>query len=208
LVAGKRKRGIEPGLPWMKMYKELLSYRDQHDGSTSVPRYKENERLGGWVYKQRFQYSRGELLNERIALLESIGFQWQLVDKIQWMKMYQRLEAYRMKYKDTLVPFHYKADPQLENWVIRQRYHCKEKDRIDLLNNIGFEWKAVTKRKNWGIMYQRLLTYKKENGTTRVPSKYKADPQLRKWVEKQRQCCNCKEQIDLLNDIGFVWKPG
>jgi len=130
-----------PQAPWMEMYNRLLSYRDQHDGSTNVPQTSiEYHRLGGWVHKQRYNYQQGVIPNERITFLESIGFQWQL--KKKWMVMYQRLEAYKMKYKNTCVPHGYmhKVDPQLDMWVRNQRHYCKVKERIDLLNDIGFAW--------------------------------------------------------------------
>jgi len=62
--------------------------------------------------------------------------------------------------------------------------------------------KATT---NWRVVYQRLLTYKKKYGTTRVPKRFKADPQLGIWVQTQRHSCKKKDRIDLLNDIGFIW---
>ena len=57
--------------------------------------------------------------------------------------MYQRLLTYKKKHGTTCVPKNYKADPQLGNWVNKQRTCCKDNDRIDLLNNIGFIWNAT-----------------------------------------------------------------
>jgi hypothetical protein len=78
--------------------------------------------------------------NKRRTAVESIDFQREVVEPYSWMKMYQRLEAYKTKYKNTRVPRSYKADPQLAEWVLRERYSCKKKNRVDLLNEIGFEW--------------------------------------------------------------------
>jgi hypothetical protein len=63
-----------PPVPWMEMYKRLLSYRDQHDDSTDVPE-EACGRLGRWVQTQRHTYGWGKLSNKKITLLESIGFQ-------------------------------------------------------------------------------------------------------------------------------------
>jgi len=195
-------------VPWMTMYNRLLSYRDRNDGSTNVPyAFVEYGRLRSWVQAQKSAHRQGKLLNERVILLESIGFQWQqLEDKNSWMNLYQRLIAYKMKHEDTRVPRRYNADPQLGLWVQTQRQCCKEKNRTDLLNDIGFEWKIVPVN-DWGAMYDRLLTYKKEHGTTCVPkSKHnKEDSQLATWVSTQRQYCKEKDRVDLLNEIGFVW---
>jgi len=191
---------------WMEMYDQLISYRDQHDGSTSVPYQSiEYHRLARWVINLRSQYQQGKVSDERIALLESVGFQWQLVDKNQWIQMYQRLLTYKKKHGTTRIPQSVEADPQLLKWVVSQRQSCKNKDRINLLNDIDFEW-TLGERHDWGVMYHSLLSYKKKHGTICIPEIFKADPQLGQWVYTQRRQCKDKDRIDLLNDIGFVWK--
>ena len=194
---------------WMEMYKRLEKYKQGHN-STCVPiSYKADPQLGRWVQWQR-QHCK---MKERIALLESIGFQWRLKEKRPWMEMYKRLEEYKQEYNSTCVPHKYKADPQLGIWVVNQRQKCKKKERVDLLNKIGFVWKGKIHRfspddRLWMEMYKRLEDYKQEHNSTCVPSRYKADPQLAKWVVNQRHRCKNKERVDLLNKIGFVWKVG
>jgi len=138
-------------------------------------------------------YSEGKLSEERMSLLESIGFKWQLRD--DWVEMYQRLVSFKKKHGTTCVPYAWKEDPKLANWVPTQRSTRKEEDRIDLLNYIGFDWNPL--QAAWMEMYGRLLSFKKKHGTTCVPWAWKEDPKL----------ANCKEKdrIDLLNDIDFVW---
>jgi len=71
---------VQISIPWTTMYNRLLSYRDRHDGSTNVSSI-EYSRLRSWVRTQRQTHRQGKLVNERVILLESIGFQWQLEDK-------------------------------------------------------------------------------------------------------------------------------
>ena len=59
------------------------------------------------------------------------------------MEMYERLERYKQEYNSTRVPQRYEADPQLAVWVQHQRQRCKKKERVDLLNKIGFAWKGT-----------------------------------------------------------------
>jgi len=54
--------------------------------------------------------------------------------------MYQRLLAYRKRYQNTRVPRSFE-DSKLAGWVHTQRKLCSEKKRVELLNDIGFEWK-------------------------------------------------------------------
>ena len=54
-------------------------------------------------------------------------------------------------------------------------------------------------------MYNRLVTYTVQYGTTMVPTEHKEDPALGYWVRNQRNNCKAKDRIQLLKDIDFVW---
>jgi len=150
-------------------------------------------------------YKRKRISNYRVQRLESLGFEW-TPKQSDWMNMYNRLLSYKRQHNgSTAVPRHWKEDPQLGFWVKVQRYKCKEEHRINLLNNIGFNWQGVN-HSRWMEMYDRLVVYKKKYGNTHVPYRWEKDRQLGVWVTEQR--CRCKEEhrIHLLNDIGFLWK--
>jgi len=184
---------------WETMYQRLLAYQKIHR-TTCVPvSYKPDPQLGRWVFTQRQACK----MKDRIDRLNAIGFVWRLVNRRDWGEMYRRLVVYQKKHNSTRVPKKYEADPQLANWVDKNRTMCREKDRIDLLNKIGFEWR-LTERIDWMVMYRRLVAYKQKHGTTCVPTIYKADLQLGRWVRTQYGFCR-KDRVDLLNDIGFVW---
>lgn len=126
------------GLAWMKIYNHLLSYKKQHNGSTSVPcRSIKYKKLANWLPYQRERYLKGELPQQQIHLLESIDFEWQVLEN-KWMAMYKRLVAYKHKYGVARVPLKWKGDPPLGRWVSTQCQNCKEKHRIDLLNDRVF----------------------------------------------------------------------
>jgi hypothetical protein len=67
----------------------------------------------------------------------------------------------------------------------------------------------------WSIRYKELLEFHKENGHAAVPHTYPANPQLARWVKRQRrqyklrkdnrQSTMTAERLDLLNSIGFIW---
>jgi len=122
-----------------------------------------------------------------------------------WMEAFERLVDYKEKHNHTRVPQHYKEDRKLGGWVKRQRSYCKVKYRIDLLNEIGFDWQ-IRHPDSWNVMYNRLLIFKEKYGTTRVPPNYEAEPLLSKWVRRQRYTCKNEGWIDRLNDIGFEWE--
>ena len=69
---------------WFELFDELKAYKNKY-GNCNVSRgWKENEKLGRWVNKQRQQYrllqegKKSQMTEERIKLLDSIGFQWSL----------------------------------------------------------------------------------------------------------------------------------
>jgi hypothetical protein len=193
---------------WSEMYDRLLVYKEAHNGSTDVQmKNPECNRLREWVQTQRKVYRQGDLSIVRIAMLESIGgFKWkrEVVDKA-WMQIYRRLVAYKEKYGDTLVPQNFNKDIKLGRWVGKQRRVCIDKDRIELLNKIGFTWNAKLDR-HWQRMYKRLEAYTKEHGTACV-KRTNADRTFANWVERQRRVCRGKIRVDLLNAIGFEWNP-
>eukprot|EP00536_Pseudo-nitzschia_multiseries_P019629 jgi/Psemu1/233029/e_gw1.5900.4.1 len=183
---------------WETMYQRLVAYKKKHNNTNVPQRYKEDPQLGLWVSTQR----RGCEESDRIDRLNRIGFAWNALED-QWENMYQRLVAYKKKHNTTNVPYRYKDDPQLGQWVSTQRHDCEESDRIDRLNRIGFAWNALEEK--WENMYQRLVAYKKKHNTTNVPRGYKEDPQLGRWVDTQRHDCEESDRIDRLNRIGFTW---
>jgi hypothetical protein len=71
-------------------------------------------------------------------------------------------------------------------------------------------------RASWMDRVQQLQEYCASHGHTLVPKRYKANPALGNWVNKQRQsyrkymreeqpCSLTSQQVDILNSIGFCW---
>ena len=58
-------------------------------------------------------------------------------------------------------------------------------------------------------MYQALQEYKKEHGHCNVPQSYSDNPQLGRWVSRQRQAKKNEilstDKIQKLDQIGFQW---
>ncbi|OEU05944.1 hypothetical protein FRACYDRAFT_203435, partial [Fragilariopsis cylindrus CCMP1102] len=122
---------------------------------------------------------------------------------------YQRLVAYKKKHKSTNVPRKYGADLKLGQWVKQQRNNYSNKqlssERINRLDSICFVWAPNDTR--WMEMYSRLVEYKKQNKSTRVPYFYTEDPFFGKWVDRQRIAHNkgnlSEKRVELLNSIKF-----
>ena len=186
---------------WVDMYEQLKAYKEEI-GDCNVPQRK--SKLGRWVQMQRERHKKGELGDDQIRCLESIGFAWYA--HIQsWMDMYEELKAYKEENGDCNVPL---LTPKLGRWVNKQREKQKkgklDDDQIRCLDSIGFMWKL---RLTWMEMFEELKRYKEENGDCRVPA---LTPKLGGWVHTQRKKHKKGEldddQIRCLDSIGFMWK--
>jgi hypothetical protein len=113
--------------------------------------------------------------------------------KERWMGRYNGLVKYYSTHGTCDVPYTYKEDVGLVYWVKRQRHQRKlikqgrhsnlNKDRIHLLNIIGFNWD--THGNFWEKNYMQLQAFHKKNGHTFVPSH--KDAILADWAKQQKR---------------------
>jgi len=157
-----------------------------------------------------------------------------------WTMKFAELQLYRNLYGDCQGrPDH----PTLGTWVIRQRSFYKlvqegkrtplTQERINALNNIGFDWKIpgyytyslhstckalpqseITKEKdhNWYMKFIELQLYRNFYGDFHVRPDH---PILGTWIIRQRSFYKLlqegkrapltQERFSLLNSIGFDW---
>jgi Helicase associated domain len=67
----------------------------------------------------------------------------------------------------------------------------------------------------WTLRYKELVEFHKANGHAAVPHTYPKNPQLARWVKRQRRQYKLRkdgrpstmttERLDLLNSVGFIW---
>lgn len=123
---------------WDAMFDQLVEYKQKH-GDCLVPQtYKENPKLGKWVAIQRIY--KASLTKERQARMEKLGFVWS-VNQALWETMYESLVEYKARNGNCRVPWNYSPDPQLANWVQRQRKNKKRltRNRLERLQDIGLD---------------------------------------------------------------------
>ena len=145
------------------MYAEMMEFltaaapdTKQFDGTDATKLCKENgasQRLITWVKGQRNRYRKkvhGLITNGRdmpesqITLLQAVQFDFDVENTqsrdYQWMEKYRQLIAFKDEYGTTRAPT---SHPILGPWVTDLRGRRKQKlsqERIELLNNIGFDW--------------------------------------------------------------------
>ncbi len=127
---------------WMKMYDQLVLFKEKY-GHTRVPyHWKKNPQLGHWVSRTRRKVY--DLTEEQTDLLNKAGFHWHIVrkDPVPWIDMFQLLVEFKKEYGDTRVPVKWKKNKKLGKWVSRMR---SDQDKLDperkrLLEEINFDW--------------------------------------------------------------------
>jgi len=159
---GVKTTKVKP-MTWSDMFEELKKYKETH-GNCAVPvKCPSHKHLALWVQKQRRQYremKKGrstQMTAERSDLLNGLGFVWKVYED-NWHEMLDDLRKYKERHGDCLVPQIYAPNPPLGHWVNNQRQAYKRmlkgekqssmaKERICLLNEIGFVWKGKASEK-------------------------------------------------------------
>jgi len=153
-----------PSVPWHVMYQELMHYLKriaphtrQFDGTPNTKLLQKNgasEHLIAWSKTQQVRYRRVQEKKKngddvtangfrgmptwQIQLLRDVNFDFDTTLETQWMEKYHLLAAYIKEHGNMKV----KRDSKLGVWILGI-YRGKEKyskERIDLLNTIGFDW--------------------------------------------------------------------
>jgi Helicase associated domain len=145
------------------------------------------------------------LTNERVKVLSSVGFVWDVVqadNDARWRKRYEELVEYKNIHGHCNVP----QSTDLGKWVKMQRENkhetdlkregktpqrkkpkpCLSEDRIAKLEAIGFQWRVAKPAVGWDRRYQQLVEYKEKHGDCNVPQSYLPDKPFGRWVMKVR----------------------
>jgi hypothetical protein len=131
---------------WGRRYAQLVQFKETN-GHCNVPqRYADNAELGRWVKDQRTFKIKGKLSEERIDLLNEIGFSWRIKCHDDfWEKMCKSLIAYKEAHGHCNVTSD-AENIQLARWVDRQRRAKKNgkisEEKIRELEDIGFTWSS------------------------------------------------------------------
>jgi hypothetical protein len=148
---------------WTETFDRLVTYKKE-GGHCNVPtNYNDGRKphLGIWVISQRKKYFDGSLIQERIELLESVGFEWN-PRKMGWTETFDRLIAYKKQNGHCYVPRSRNdgGSPHLGKWVSKQREKYFDgsliQERIELLESVGFKWNP-RKKMGWTETFDRLV---------------------------------------------------
>lgn len=193
-------------------YNELIEFKEIF-GHCDVPkRYRANRPLAAWVSNIRSRRKRGSLSQEKIDILDKIGFCWTST-RSQWETRIADLAEYIKENGHSFVPQFYSRNPYLGVWVRNLRKECRRnaisKERIEQLTAIGFNFEVLDHR--WSEKLEQLTQFKERTGHCRVPHYWPENPSLARWVniqrEQKRKNQIGEERLAMLNALGFDWEP-
>ena len=215
---------------WQTMFEQAKKYYSEN-GDLEVPaRFITNDgySLGHWIYNQRAVrkgQQTGNLSEEQIEKLNSIGMRWDLYTDYSWEKNFNAAKDYYEKNGHLDVPSRFvtRDGLPLGEWLSSLRtwessgIHPKylSAERKKQLESIGMIWSKLDYY--WEQNFSEALRYYRKNGDLLVPSNFVTDNGMRlgSWIFRQRKLHSgsCKgtpltaEQTARLNSIGMVWEP-
>ena len=215
---------------WQTMFEQAKKYYSEN-GDLEVPaRFITNDgySLGHWIYNQRAVrkgQQTGNLSEEQIEKLNSIGMRWNLYTDYSWEKNFNAAKDYYEKNGHLDVPSRFvtRDGLPLGEWLSSLRtwessgIHPKylSAERKKQLESIGMIWSKLDYY--WEQNFSEALRYYRKNGDLIVPSNFVTDNGVRlgSWIFRQRKLHSgsCKgtpltaEQTARLNSIGMVWEP-
>ena len=233
---------------WMARYEDLKAYKER-EGHVKVPYQIEGHRklkngeilkpvyhsLGVWVKRQRFQYKMlqkgnftkaAEMNEEKIHLLEKLGFDWALrgdssaQSMERWMESYQGLKLYYKKHGHAKVTE--VEDKPLFEWCKNQqlklsKHATNESDLTDEQVELLQACNPVVRESKVETRLAQLKEFVAKFGHGVIPPHYPGNAKLANWAANQRRQWKAwkngeksnmtAERERLLSEAGLEFNP-
>ena len=205
---------------WNHYFSEASIYYAEHGGLNIPKRYTTPAglSLGEWLTTQRRVRAGqipGNLTEQQIARLDSIGMEWGNRNDAAWEHGLEEARKFREQFGNLQVPAKYKTknDYPLGKWINNARKRRNDgkltEERIRQLDQLGMVWKVFDVR--WEQGYALAMNYAAKHGDLNVPVNYttKEGEKLGAWILNQRTAYAkemlSQDQIGRLEKIGIYW---
>jgi hypothetical protein len=148
-------------------------------GDCLVPaKYYTDRKLGHWVALQRAKYKSGKLQQNRVGMLDSVGFVWVLREQVGAIINISQDDNSRLGLTSKK-----QARRTIHNQTVRGSLH-------------------------WEDVYERLRSFHQTHGNCNVPIQSTEQQQLHGWMSRQRRdrASLSQEQVTKLSSLGFNWE--
>ena len=205
---------------WEHYFSEASIYYAEHGDLNILKRYTTPAglSLGTWLITQRRVREGqipGQLTQQQIQRLDSIGMVWGNRNEIAWQRGLESAQKYHDAHGNLMVPGKY-TDPEgypLGQWIIKtrqQRLNDRLKEeRITQLDEIGMVWSVFDVK--WEKAFALAVAYYEQNGNLNMPRSYvtATGEKLGCWVANQQWAYQkgklSDDQIMRLEGIGMYW---
>ena len=205
---------------WNHYFSEASIYYAEH-GSLNIPKRYTTPAglsLGEWLTTQRRvragQIS-GNLTEQQIARLDSIGMEWGNRNDAAWERGLEEARKFREQFGNLQVPAKYKTkdDYPLGKWINNARKRRNDgkltEERIRQLDQMGMIWSVFDAK--WEQGYALAMNYAAKHGDLNVPVNYTTEEgeKLGAWILNQRTAYAkemlSQDQLGRLEEIGIYW---
>lgn len=205
---------------WDHYFSEASIYYAEH-GSLNIPKRYTTPAglsLGEWLTTQRRVRAGqipGNLTEQQIARLDSIGMEWGNRNDAAWERGLEEARKFREQFGNLQVPAKYKTknDYPLGKWINNARKRRNDgkltEERIRQLDQMGMIWSVFDAK--WEQGYALAMNYAAKHGDLNVPVNYTTEEgeKLGAWILNQRTAYAkemlSQDQIGRLEEIGIYW---
>jgi hypothetical protein len=208
---------------WEIAFSKLQTFVSIYDSVTVPNNYRESDGylLRSWIQKQRSEYSKGKLNEEKVAKLESVHPSW-LWDPHtdRWHQNYDNLKLF-LEINKGLNPsqnLKSKEEKSLSSWLERQRALYRQsslrQDLVLLLESLpNFEWEP--REDSWMTSFNAYTREVEARGTFKISQKFvdKDRISIGVWINIQRTQYRkgllTADRINLLESShpDWTWEP-
>lgn len=205
---------------WDHYFSEASIYYAEH-GNLNIPKRYTTPAglsLGEWLTTQRRVRAGqipGNLTEQQIARLDSIGMEWGNRNDAAWERGLEEARKFREQFGNLQVPAKYKTkdDYPLGKWINNARKRRNDgkltEERIGQLDQMGMIWSVFDAK--WEQGYALAMNYAAKHGDLNVPVNYTTEEgeKLGAWILNQRTAYAkemlSQDQIGRLEKIGIYW---
>ena len=205
---------------WDHYFSEASIYYAEH-GNLNIPKRYTTPAglsLGEWLTTQRRVRAGqipGNLTEQQIARLDSIGMEWGNRNDAAWERGLEEARKFREQFGNLQVPAKYKTkdDYPLGKWINNARKRRNDgkltEERIRQLDQMGMIWSVFDAK--WEQGYALAMNYAAKHGDLNVPVNYTTEEgeKLGAWILNQRTAYAkemlSQDQIGRLEKIGIYW---
>jgi superfamily II DNA or RNA helicase len=142
-------------IEWLEKYEATKEYITFFSGNPPKGCTYNGVNIGNWARRQMAYYSTEKMAQQKIDLLEEIGFVWDPHTE-SWNKWLDILSKYKAEFDQVDVPLRFEYEGfKLGSWCQVQRKALKEgrlkQGRIDALDSIGFDWTPPKGKRKGGL---------------------------------------------------------